>query len=114
MTSQELNEAIEAICGEAEYSVGVFPRETGKAVPYIGWFWRSVDFDRPISFGDCGVFVGFMENNKWGYPEYDLTPEQDAECKRRLRELVAAPSREACKKFWEWAQTTRPNALQPW
>lgn len=52
----------------------------GKRVPYIGWFWRAVDFaNKRIPIGDCGEFVGFMENNKWGYPERELTePEADA------------------------------------
>lgn len=46
----------------------------GKRIPYIGWFWRLVDFDRRIvPIGDCGEFVGFMENNKWDYPERTLT-----------------------------------------
>ena len=53
--------------------------EHGKRVPYIGWFWRSVDFASPepyIPIGNCGEFVGFMESNKWDYPQRDLTPEE--------------------------------------
>lgn len=46
----------------------------GKRIPYIGWYWRSVDFARKrIPIGDCGDFIGFMESNKWGHPERDLT-----------------------------------------
>ena len=41
------------------------PRGHGKRVPYIGWFWRAVDFaNKNIPIGDCGEFVGFMENNE--------------------------------------------------
>ncbi len=47
-----------------------------KSVPYIGWYWREVDFTRPFTLGHCGEFVGFMENNKWGYPEWTVTPAQ--------------------------------------
>lgn len=49
----------------------------GKRIPYIGWFWRSTDFVAGnISIGDCGDFIGVMENNKWGYPERKLTGEE--------------------------------------
>jgi hypothetical protein len=45
-----------------------------KRVPYIGWFWRYTDFvNKRISIGDCGKFIGVMENNKWDYPSRDMT-----------------------------------------
>lgn len=53
--------------------------ERDKRVPYIGWYWRSVDFasDEPyIPIGHCGEFIGFMENNKWDYPERKMSPVQ--------------------------------------
>jgi len=53
------------------------PHGHGKRLPYIGWYWRSVDFaGKRISVGDCGEFIGFMENNKWDYPERLLTAEE--------------------------------------
>ena len=49
----------------------------GKRVPYVGWFWRYVNFvDADFVIGDCVDFVGFMENNKWGYRQRRLTPEE--------------------------------------
>jgi hypothetical protein len=46
----------------------------GKRVPYIGWFWRNTDFcHKRICIGDCGQFIGVMENNKWDYPSRLLT-----------------------------------------
>lgn len=77
MKSDELNLKIAEICDDT--SIG-FEAFGGKAVPYIGWFWRHVDFDD----GEChelGILpgiedpfdsndkprVGFMVNNKWGY-----------------------------------------------
>ena len=46
----------------------------GKRVPYIGWYWRNVDFvNKSISIGNCGDYIGVMENNKWDYPERLLT-----------------------------------------
>src|SRR6476659_904452 len=53
------------------------PHGMGKRIPYIGWFWRSVDFaNEYYIIGDCKDFIGFMENNKWGYAERRLTPEE--------------------------------------
>lgn len=44
--------------------------ESGKRIPYIGWYWRDVDFAaKRITIADCGDFIGFCENNKWGYDE---------------------------------------------
>jgi hypothetical protein len=49
----------------------------GKRVPYVGWFWRATDFvGGNIPIGDCGDFIGVMENNKWDYPERLLTKEE--------------------------------------
>lgn len=47
----------------------------GKRLPYIGWYWRHIEFSDllNIPIGDCGEFVGFIANNKWGYPERVLT-----------------------------------------
>lgn len=54
------------------------PRGHGKRLPYIGWYWRSVQFSVPtlIPIGHCGDFIGFMENNKWDYPSRYLTEEE--------------------------------------
>ena len=51
--------------------------EHGKRVPYVGWYWRSTDWvGKKIPIGDCGEFIGVMENNKWDYPERYLTEEE--------------------------------------
>jgi len=67
VTSDELNAAIL----EAE-------KNREKGIPYMGFFWRDVDFDADhYDFGVCKrgswkrdneLYVAFMENNKWGYP----------------------------------------------
>lgn len=76
MTSEELNKKIAEVCDD-EF-IG-FDALGGKVVPYIGWFWRQIDFDDMTghSFGILPVLtgldpndsprVGFMANNKWGY-----------------------------------------------
>lgn len=49
----------------------------GKRIPYIGWFWRDVQWhDRDVPIGDCGEFIGFMVSNKWDYPCRSLTNEE--------------------------------------
>jgi hypothetical protein len=54
-------------------------RPSGKNIPYIGWFWRNVDFCGCVPIGSMEAsdegpgFIGFIGNNKWDYPERDLT-----------------------------------------
>jgi hypothetical protein len=51
----------------------------GKRIPYLGWYWRNVEFSRgSFTLGDSGDVVGFMEKNKWGYPERTTTKEEFA------------------------------------
>lgn len=50
----------------------------GKRIPYIGWYWRNIDFaNKNIPIGDCNDFIGMMANNKWDYPQRYLN---DDEC----------------------------------
>lgn len=102
--SDALNRQISTLCGDV--SPSTTPPELlgcrgGKPVPHIGWFWRRVDFDSDKVFlgvitveelsgygeGICeGDFVGFMENNKWGYQSFEVAGERWC----RLRAMVAA------------------------
>lgn len=73
--NKELNELVSRYADYNDDDSGA----EGKRVPYIGWFWRSVDFaNEDYRIGDCGEFIGFMENNKWGYPGRSLTPKESA------------------------------------
>lgn len=76
----------EFVGGMADYRDGEDdPHGHGKRVPYVGWFWRSTDWvGGRISIGDCGEFIGVMENNKWDYPQRRLT---DGEA-RAVTEIV--------------------------
>lgn len=49
-----------------------------KIIPYIGLYWCHVTFSdfTIIRIGDCGEFIGFMENNKWDHPERYLTEDE--------------------------------------
>lgn len=66
----------------------------GKRVPYIGWYWRDI----PV-YGDWGItigggeFVGFMMNNKWDYPERDLSPDEKERVISILDAAIAASQR---------------------
>ena len=46
----------------------------GKRIPYLGWYWRNLDFaNKDITIGKIGSFIGFMATNKWDHPERKLT-----------------------------------------
>ncbi len=76
---------------------------TGKCIPYIGWYWRTVDFDADtFIFGivpriyseweKSDGFIGFMENNKWDYAYTRETTEDEwANIKQLLIRAVAEP-----------------------
>lgn len=77
-----INTTLNDLVGQlANYEEGESdPHGHGKRVPYVGWYWRSVDFaSSDYRIGDCGSFVGFMENNKWDYPERRMTPDEAAQ-----------------------------------
>jgi len=78
MDSEEINKRIDKADDAGE-----------KVLPYMGWYWRDVDFDNgPItlglSYGD--IQVGFMENNKWGYEE--LIIEKTHPLFNEIKELI--------------------------
>ena len=104
MTSEELNARLREIEDESErYGYEAFG---GKAIPYIGWYWRDVNFDHDgkYPFGILPIMdgldandtprVGFMENNKWDYEYVYAAAEQWAEIKRLLTEVAQRPCRE--------------------
>jgi len=83
MTSKELNEKIVAIENREDLDFEAFG---GKIIPYIGWFWRDVNFDsEDYYFGILPIYdnnsfdsndkerLGFMESNKWDY-DYKYCP----------------------------------------
>jgi hypothetical protein len=132
--STELNDFIHSISDISSMHVKGL-EATGKSLPYIGWFWREVDFTEPtIRLGDCGDFVGFMENNKWDYPQWRTKEEQTAEIVKRLlamkatvdkaieaakvagikeEHIVHYPSQEVLQEFFDYMQTLKPPKEEP-
>ncbi len=105
-TSEELNNKIREICNDGNYD---FSMENGKAIPYIGWWWRDFNFDRyPYSLGFIPdhEYVGFMVRNKWGYPSISLTNEQSVELRYMLENTVDNPNEDALVKVYNYIQET--------
>jgi hypothetical protein len=49
----------------------------GKAIPYMGWYWRSADFAGGwVTIATDGQYVAVCENNKWGYGQRRMTAEE--------------------------------------
>lgn len=130
MNSEELNKRIREIEDGREFEGQVKGIElTGKTFPYLGWGWREVDFDHPFELGfsgecqSCGVkktceyhegvlelsespdFVGFMENNKWGYAQRTVTEEQRREIVMLVTECASRPSLEALQTLFNYVQS---------
>ncbi len=98
MTSDQINNRLQELDLEPNLPFELF--NTGKAVPYVGWLWRQVDFDafehgyRVGIFPDCKEgdefcpgFIGFMQNNKWDYSYIEALPDDCKEI-RRLMEIA--------------------------
>ncbi|MDB5733325.1 MAG: hypothetical protein JWQ03_3220 [Variovorax sp.] len=115
MTYEEMNNKLDEISEDTDtFNVEPLTANHDKVLPYIGWFWRDVDFDSRITLGDCGKFVGFMESNKWGYPEGEVTEEQDAEIKRQILDICMEPTNEKLQKFYDFLQTCRGADWRGW
>jgi len=104
INSKKLNKKIDLIDEKFDHL------NDGKPIPYIGWVWRDVDFSDLIALGDCGMFIGFMENNKWGYPEWPISKVQDAAIKAMLQALD--PDSDTIEKdiadLYDYIQTCSP------
>lgn len=102
MDSTELNEKLSEISDESgKYGFECFG---GKALPYIGWFWRTVNFDATDGyyFGLCPnpkgtMNVGFMENNKWDYSYVYANADEWKKIKDALRVVAENPNSETLK-----------------
>ena len=107
MTSQELNAKLAELCDNESYTVQGL-EGTDKCIPYIGWFWRVVDFDaETCRLGDCGQFVGFMQKNKWGYDGFVIEGGRWAQLKSLLETAATGPSNETLQAVFDYMQGLR-------
>lgn len=116
MDSKELNRRIREIDESDDPPYICFG---GKVIPYIGAFWRDVDFDAecavfgiiPQDLDDDVPLVGFMENNKWGYESYIVKGETWQNIKRLIEKAVKEPTYENWKAVDEAIQSTLPKNM---
>lgn len=89
MDSDELNRLIGALDENPNLRApDELARKTGKLVPYLGWWWRAVDWDRDsIYLSFHGGIWWFCQNDKWGYPGA-YTTGGGASVVRRFAELL--------------------------
>lgn len=108
---RNLNERITEIADmETDFEVD-WLQFSGKALPYLGWYWRDVDYDY-IVLGYAGGVVCIMQKDKWGYPSYRCT---QSECETIINQLAAIanqPTRENLRAFYDYLQTFRERAFQ--
>jgi hypothetical protein len=94
------------------------PHGQGKRLPYIGWFWRSLDFSSGlIPIGNCGDFIGFIANNKWDYPERYLNETEFSKVMDYIDKSIEESQKGGCladivkntndqlTHLWEYIQT---------
>lgn len=76
--NQKLNDFIREFNTFEEHEPDHPGKEYNKRIPYAGWYWRDVDFATGewVRIANTGEFIGFCENNKWGYPQRTLTDEE--------------------------------------
>lgn len=111
MDSTTLNERMREVADD-----GDFEAFGGKAVPYIGWYWRDVDFDADHCYlgvipsgadGNYKPLVGFMENNKWGYDGFRVDGKAWTEIRALAEKVADDPTRENLAAFHERIQASR-------
>jgi len=110
LDNQHLNDKVSELADDERFTVKGL-EGTGKAVPYMGFGWRSVDFDSPINLGDNDRFIGFMENNKWGYDEWVISEEQTKEVRDLVSEVVRSPSNQTLQRLYDYLQKCAPEGM---
>ena len=94
MKSKKMNKLIRDYDGSDSPPFDAFG---GKPIPYLGWFWRDVNFDaETMGFGVMPYLgnrflVGFMQSNKWGYPSVEADKGQWTEIKALITAALKDP-----------------------
>lgn len=111
MDSREINHRLRALDRDEEFTQAL---PAHKIIPYIGWFWREVNFDRlAYSIGVIPKdsaddidenYAGFMEANKWGYPYIYMTTTQTTKLHELIVGAILEETTEAFIKVHKWMQ----------
>lgn len=101
---EQLNERITDIADMDETFQIEGLENTGKVIPYLGWYWRDV-YANDISLGYHKDRVWVMQNNKWDYPEYRCTAGECATIIEHLANIASEPTQEKLQAFYDYLQT---------
>lgn len=118
MTSDEINQKIKELDGRDDLPYVSFG---SKAIPYIGWYWRTVDFDaEQVFLGILPVYdspwesndrprVGFMQNNKWDYDYLPIKGEPWSHLRSLIETALTDMTAEAFKCVDDYMQSLLPE-----
>ncbi len=119
MTSKKINKLINDL---EDFENPIYKSCIGeKLIPYIGWFWRTVNFDAD----ECGLgiipkltegfettdapHIGFMENNKWDYEEFYIDGDVWKNLKELIVDAIKSKQPDKFKKVDEYMQKLSPQ-----
>lgn len=123
--SEMRREYLEAVIIDAHYNIFIRNliennidgyHNATKVIPYIGFGWRHVTFSQldRIKIGNCGDFIGFMEKNKWNYPERYLVVDEARKIIGYLDQAMRITNGEetgnlnfVMSELWDYFQTLR-------
>ena len=107
MKSKKLNKEIEKLSDKTE----IYQCFGWKAIPYIGWFWRTVDFSSDHCFlgvmkkDDNKKVIGFMQNNKWDYDSIRVDGEKWEKLKQLLEIAIDKKDHDSLKNVDDYMQS---------
>jgi hypothetical protein len=85
-----------------------------KVIPYYGFSWRTVNFDKPVFLGispyvfdngnDVTPWVGFCPRVKWGHTRWLATQLEGMKIRELCERLVEEPTLENSTRLYEYIQ----------
>lgn len=112
LTNDELNNKLSELADKEEFTPDNMIRyDSGKAIAYYGWYWRKVDFDSQISLAYGSAWVGFCQNNKWDYHEFEATIEQSQIIRDLAESFAMNPSKTHATALFDYMQSIRPQTI---
>ena len=126
MNNKGINEAIWALDGNNE---SVYQSSMGgKIIPYIGWYWREVNFEAescwlgilpiyknpilPLLDSNKKVSVAFMQSNKWGYESFEVKGRNWKKLCRLIKKAVTSLEAKAFREVDLFMQSLLPEGKE--